>query len=124
MNSEPPFIEDTVEALERENKALRDEIARLSSLINTPGTDDFFESVRLEAAHQIERWGTDHDAGKGPADWFWTLGYLSGKAMHFPNKRMHHIISSAAMLLNWWRAEMKISNEMRPGIEPPEGENA
>lgn len=60
---------------------LQAEVARLSALINNPHTEEFTRSVKLEAAHQQERWGTDHDAGKGAADWFWLLGYLSGKAL-------------------------------------------
>ncbi|WP_458865021.1 hypothetical protein, partial [Enterococcus faecium] len=30
----------------------------LDALINTPHTDEWFDAVRLEAAHQIQRWGT------------------------------------------------------------------
>ena len=44
--------------------AARDEV------INTPETADFMSGVPLEAAHQRERWGSDHDAGKTPFDWF------------------------------------------------------
>jgi hypothetical protein len=102
------------------NNALRAEVARLFALINTPHTDEFFEAVRLEAAHQIQRWGARHDAGKTAPDWFWLVGYLLGKALHFPDKRKHHLVSSAAALLNWFRAETGDSNIMRPGIEPPE----
>lgn len=43
-------------AAEVERKAIRDEI------INTPETADFMAGVPLEAAHQRERWGADHDA--------------------------------------------------------------
>lgn len=117
------ILRETIKRLADENKKLRDENARLSSLINTPRTDEFFESVKLEAAHQIERWGVEHDQGKGAPEWFWLLSYLSGKALHFPEKRMHHIVSSAAMLLNWWRAENKLSTEMRPGVATPPGES-
>lgn len=99
-----------------------DEIERLRTLLNTPRTDEFFDSVRVEAAHQIERWGTEHDAGKTAPDWFWLLGCLAGKALHKPDKRLHHIISSAAALLNWYRHETRESTAMRPGIAPPSGE--
>jgi regulator of replication initiation timing len=97
-------------------------VVELEQLINTPHTGEFVESVRREAAHQIERWGTEHDAGKAPADWFWLVGYLLGKALHFPEKRKHHLVSSAAALLNWYRAETGDSTRMRPGIEPPASE--
>ncbi|MEW6460420.1 MAG: hypothetical protein AB1459_04760 [Pseudomonadota bacterium] len=93
----------------------------LNALINTPHTDEWFDAVRLEAAHQIQRWGTDHDAGKQPADWFWLLGYLGQKAMTAQiagdeQKAKHHTISSGAMLLNWFRALVGDTNAMRPGI--------
>jgi hypothetical protein len=97
----------------------RARVAELEQLINTPHTGEFVESVQREAAHQIERWGTEHDAGKAPADWFWLVGFLLGKALHFPEKRKHHLVSSAAALLNWYRQETGDSNRMRPGIEPP-----
>jgi hypothetical protein len=99
--------------------SMLDELDRLQGLLNTPRTDEFFESVRVEAAHQVERWGSEHDAGKTPQDWFWLLGYLAGKALAKPEKRLHHIVSSAAALLNWFRAETSESTAMRPGIIPP-----
>ncbi len=33
------------------------EIDRLQSVLNTPETEDFFAGIKLEAAHQRERWG-------------------------------------------------------------------
>ena len=83
------------------------EAKRLDTLINNPHTDDFLESVRLEAAHQCERWGGD--GGKEPMDWFWLIGYLAGKclAAHIKgdrDKALHHTISSAAALMNWHAA--------------------
>lgn len=86
----------------------RCEVQRLRKLINTPRTDDWIEAVKLEAAHQVERWGVEDRAGKGAADWFWLLGYLSGKALASfikgdAEKGLHHIVSSAAVLLNWHR---------------------
>lgn len=85
------------------------EFERLDALINDPEIDDFLRGVRLEAAHQRERWGQDHDAGKAAADWFWLLGYLSGKALAAAiaghrKKALHHTISSAAVLLQWHKA--------------------
>lgn len=101
--------------------ALGARVAELEALIDTPHTTEFFEAVRMEAAHQVKRWGVDRDAGKEPHDWFWLLGFLAGKALSKPEKRRHHIISSAAALLNWFRAETGDSDAMRPGIEPPDG---
>jgi hypothetical protein len=79
---------------------------RLQRLLNTPETLRFLEGTRIEVAHQIERWGTVHDRAKEPQDWFWLLGYLSGKALKAhvdgdADKAMHHCISSAAVLANW-----------------------
>lgn len=103
--------------------ALREEGARaaeLEALINTPHTADFIESVRLEAAHQQTRWGAEHDVGKTDADWFWLIGYLAGKALHKPEKRLHHIITTAAACLNWHAHLTGHRSKMRPGIDPQE----
>jgi TnpA family transposase len=76
--------------------------------------------VRNEALHQRERWGVDQDGGKADADWFWLLGYLAGKALHDVNgKRLHHIITSGAALLNWHAHAIGAYARMRPGIEEP-----
>lgn len=88
--------------------AALEEVDRLRALINTPATADFIEAVPLEAAHQIERWGPDHDAGKSPWDWFWTCGYLAGKAAQAAltgdlEKAKHHTVTTAALMLNWHR---------------------
>jgi outer membrane murein-binding lipoprotein Lpp len=103
---------------------LRARIAHLETLINTPTTTDWFDGVRLEAAHQQERWGVEHDGGKGPLDWFWLIGYLSQKAAASAlagdaEKAKHHTISTAAAMLNWHRQLSGESNAMRPGIAPP-----
>lgn len=97
------------------------ELERLRTLVNSPELHDFAKGVVLEAAHQRERWGSSHDAGKEPADWFWLLGYLSGKALRAhidgnADKALHHTISSAAALANWHGAIMGTHN-MRPGID-------
>jgi hypothetical protein len=106
---------------------LRAELARLRGLINAPLVESFLEAVQLEAAHQVERWGAAHDAGKEPSDWFWLLGYLGGKALRAAidgdtEKAKHHTISSAAMLLNWHARLSGERTAMRPGIAPPTGE--
>lgn len=99
------------------------EVERLRRLIDNPHTNDFLEAVRTEAAHQRERWGAKHDAGKGAPDWFWLLGYLAGKAMHAwrvgdVEKLKHHIITTAAACLNWHANVSGTSTAMRPGIDP------
>lgn len=95
---------------------------RLAALVNTPEVDDWFAGVRIEAVHQVERWGAEHDAGKTPFDWFWLIGYLAQKAADAHvrgdlDKAKHHTISSAAALLNWHAAITGRSNAMRPGID-------
>jgi hypothetical protein len=91
--------------------------------LNTPELHDFAAGVVLEAAHQRERWGAEHGAGKEPQDWFWLLGYLAGKALKAhasgdTDKALHHTISSAAALANWHAAVSGASTSMRPGIDP------
>lgn len=88
--------------------------------LNTPEVMDFIKGIRLEATHQRERWGSDTDAGKTDADWFWLVGYLAGKAPHQPEKRLHHLITCAAALANWHLYSLGKTN-MRPGIAPPAG---
>jgi len=83
---------------------LKAENKQLEALINNPHIDNFIEAVRLEAAHQRERWPPEHDERKTDADWFWLIGYLAGKILRpdqTPEKRLHHIITTAAVCLNW-----------------------
>ena len=101
-------------------------LLELEAQLNTPETAFFLEGVKREAAHQRARWGSEHDEGKEPSDWFWLLGYLSGKALaaHIAGnieKALHHTISSAAALANWHAALLGKTN-MRTGIETPKGE--
>ncbi|KAF1042598.1 MAG: hypothetical protein GAK35_02645 [Herbaspirillum frisingense] len=96
------------------------EIARLNQIINNPQSGDFLRAVSTEGEHQRQRWGSSHDAGKAPADWFWLVGYLAGKALHAHSggdmqKAEHHVITAAAALLNWHMA-MFGKTGMRPGI--------
>lgn len=106
-----------------ENARLRGRIAELDALINNPHTEDFLAAVRTEAAHQTERWGTQHDQGKGPTDWFWLLGYLGGKvvwsATHGDRQRaLHHVITTAAACLNWHAQLSGVRDAMQPGHAP------
>lgn len=86
--------------------AVKAEHARLTTLINSPELELFLRGVHLEAVHQVERWGQSSDLGKRPADWFWLVGYLAGKALHSAvagdrDKALHHCVSTAAALYNW-----------------------
>jgi hypothetical protein len=96
-------------------------------IINTPETADFMAGVPIEAQHQRERWGVDHDAGKSPFDWFWLIGYLAQKAADAAvrgdvEKARHHTISTAAALANWHAALTGADNRFQPGITPKPAE--
>lgn len=113
------------EGLPAAEAELRMQIQELRDRLNTPELHDFAKVVVLEAAHQRERWGSDHDAGKEPQDWFWLIGWLAGKAVHAAitgdrDKALHHTISAAAALANWHAALNGDNYEMRPGIIPPQ----
>ena len=88
---------------------LLEAVRKLDARINNPIIDDFFDGVRNEAVHQVERWGVPHDRGKTPLDWFWLIGFLAQKATHALierdiEKALHHTISTAAALLTWHQA--------------------
>jgi hypothetical protein len=101
-----------------ELEALRRDAARYRELA-TPEIADFLVAVEREALHQRDRWGSEHDAGKTDADWFWLIGYLAGKAINNPEKLLHHIITTAAACLNWHAARLGTHTAMRPGIADP-----
>lgn len=112
-------------AAEAALRAAREENERLTAQLNTPELHDFSAAVVSEAQHQRHRWGSDHDTGKEPQDWFWLLGYLGGKALKAhasgdTDKALHHTISSAAVLANWHAAISGTATAMRPGIDPAE----
>ncbi|WP_187702434.1 hypothetical protein [Burkholderia gladioli] len=103
--------------------AFQAEIDRLRKIINTPQSGNFLRAVSIEAEHQRQRWSSKHDSGKMPADWFWLVSYLAGKALHAhavcdEKKAEHHIITTAAALANWHLAIFGKS-DMRPGTEQP-----
>lgn len=103
---------------------LVNEVERLDRLLNSPELLDFMKGVPLEAAHQRERWGSEHDAGKTPLDWFWLIGYLAQKAAYAQilgdsDKAKHHTISTAGALANWHAAIIGADTSMRPGIMAP-----
>lgn len=102
---------------------LREDLDRANARLNSPELLSFREGVVLEAAHQRERWGSKHDDGKQPSDWFWLVGYLAGKALAAQlkgdiEKALHHTISTGAALANWHAAILG-KTDMRPGIEAP-----
>ena len=97
---------------------------KLRAMLDTPETEEFDQALPLEAAHQVKHWGSQHDAGKNPEDWFWLIGYLAGKALAAHKsgdelKAKHHCISAAAALRNWHAHIRSGQTTMRPGIEAP-----
>jgi hypothetical protein len=119
-----------IDALVLTTQALVKERDDLRRKLNTPEVHNFVRAVILETLHQRERWGSEHDAGKTDADWFWLIGYLAGKALHNPpsdngltpdDLRLHRIITIAAAAANWHAARTGAHTDMRPGIAPPGG---
>lgn len=105
-----------------ERDEARKTLAESSKAYDSPVTSDFIEGIRNEAAHQVTRFGADHDSGKDAQDWFWLLGWLSGKAVHAAeqgdtDKLLHHIVSSGAMLLNWYAHAAGDRSLFRPGTD-------
>ena len=97
------------------------EAKRLTRILNTPLYEPFIDAVRSEAAHQAWRWEED-DLGKEPQDWFWLLGYLSGKALraHIDgdhDQAMHHTVSSAAVAAHWHQAIMRRFSDQHDQLE-------
>lgn len=104
---------------------LLEENAALKARLNTPEVEDFALGVVAEAQHQRARYPSEHDAGKGPLDWFWLIGFLAQKAAFAAlggdrDKALHHTISTAAALANWHAALSGHDTTMRPGIDPPQ----
>lgn len=101
-----------VERLDRllaERDELAAEVERLRAVLDTPQTGDFLDAVKAEKAHQSRRWGSAHDRSKSAENWFWLVGYLAGKALRAHvggdrEKALHHCVSSAAALANWFDA--------------------
>lgn len=92
------------------------ELEYLDDLINHPKTDDFLDAVRLEAAHQGDRWA-EYDGEKSAEDWVALIRWLSSKAKaaETEEKRRHHIITTAAACLSWFR-QLEGAYGERPSI--------
>jgi hypothetical protein len=127
MYPKPPSAKD-LRALLEALKPMIAERERLLALLNTPEVDDWAKGAILEAAHQRERWGADHNAGKSPFDWFWLVGYLAQKAAASAvagdtEKAKHHTISTGAALANWHLSLNGTDTRMRPGVDPERVQN-
>ena len=110
-------LEETLQGGQEEDahQLLREaatELRRLHVLLNTPSIEDFLESVRLEAAHQVERWGPEQDAQKTTDDWIRLIDMLlqklwDARAAGNRDKALHHTISTSAVLYHWHKAIKK-----------------
>lgn len=95
-------------------------VKELEALINTPELHDFVKGIPLEAAHQRERWGVDHDTGKTPFDWVFLIGHLATRAATNYmagnlDKALHHAVTTAAACANWHAHMSGTDTRMRPG---------
>ena len=73
----------------------------VKTFLGTTEAHDFLLGAQREAEYQRTIW---QDGNKGPAEWFWTLGYLASKVVHRdepPERRQHHITAAAGLLANW-----------------------
>jgi len=117
-----------LQELHLEINRLDGEKRHLEFLLNNPEINSFQRGVRLEAAHQRQRWGGPHDREKSPEHWFWLVGYLAGKALRSAmeddqDKARHHCISTAAALFHWHTAitgRHLLDQDLAAHDEPPE----
>ncbi|WP_454908415.1 hypothetical protein [Variovorax gossypii] len=103
-------LQDTTAPIcDEERQQAAAEIIRLRALINNPHTEEFLSAVQYEAAHQRYRFGEAENREKSAENWFWLVGKLTGKCLRAviagdKEKALHHTISSAAALANWFQA--------------------
>ena len=111
-----PQLEARALAAERERDDWKRRAEAAEALFNTSDVISFADAVVREAAHQSDRWGDEHDAQKIEADWYWIVCYLARNALHEPEKRLHHIITTAAVCANWHAAESRRANGGSSGL--------
>lgn len=98
-------------------------LVSVADAVDGARTVDFIDAVKAEAAHQRDRWGADHDAGKRVEDWIALFTYLLGKLATAywkgdKDKVLHHVITVAAVALNMHANLTGADTRMRPGIAP------
>lgn len=108
------FMEEVVRAATKpapglsrdaEIELLTAELERLRAIIHQPMTDSFIHGVAIEMEHQRTLHERD-DLNKTPQAWYWTVGYLAGKALFAAmqgdrQKVQHHVITTAALCGRW-----------------------
>lgn len=87
---------------------MSERIKELEDLINNPCITEFIEGVKIEQAHQTERWGANAENDKSPAYYSVVLDKLKGKqAVSIfdcdKDKYKHHLITMAAVCYNAFR---------------------
>jgi len=107
-----PAIEAAFVSLRQEVSRLRNLNSALINRLNNPEINNFVEGVTIEAAHQVERWGEEHDASKTFEQWVALMTRLLGKFVdanwnHEGDKALHHLITLAAVCANAHRQFVK-----------------
>jgi hypothetical protein len=103
-------LQERAERAEAELALERDLRKLLEARVATPDADDWFESVRIEAAQQIDRWGgADYHPAENSRRLVLLISYLTAKALDAAahdnaDKAKRYTINTGAALLNWFRA--------------------
>lgn len=89
----------------------------LDSLINSPEINNFLEGVKIEQAHQTEKWGAENEESKWPAHYALVLDKLKGKMAVAifdgdVEKYKHHLITTAAVCYNIHRQIDKVGTNI------------
>lgn len=85
--------------------------------INKPELNNFIEGFKIEAVHQVERWGLEQEEKKPPHHYIMVLAKLMGKLAvaiwdKDADKFKHHCITIAASLFNCHRQIDKPGTEV------------
>jgi len=94
-------------------KEKEDRLAYLEKLIGSPEIENFLEGVRIEAAHQTDKWGMKDEESKFPHDYALVMDRLKGKQTEAiwtrdSEKYRHHLVTLAAVCFN---AHRQVSKE-------------
>lgn len=77
----------------------------LEKLISNPEIENFIEGLRIESAHQTDKWGQREEESKWPQDYALVLDKLKGKQAlaiwdYDKEKYKHHLITMSAVCHN------------------------
>jgi len=115
---------DVISEVLEENDEIRDRLAHLDALINTPELINFVHGAVAEAAHQRNRWGAAHDANKQMGDWVAVFVHLLSKFVNANwnrdlDKSLHHLITIAAVAANAHAQLVKVKLAQLTPPTPP-----